>query len=238
MRCANLAFAVLLVSAAAHADYGDLPPQPGDVGYVKPDLVAPDESRITPSKPSPIDWEIATTLGYVSPPIRGGTNPFGVGIGGRAGLSAFGLYAGITIVDFLGGRDVSLSDRSLLIGGEFGYGGTVYTYERQHFKIVLRGLVGVGNAAVSHDDPALAQNTKPDIVTTASGRTINGSSPSTTVTANNIYVRPTLSLMFIHQWQYVAIEGDVLVVPGISYGGADPSTWIAYGTQLHLGARF
>lgn len=236
---ASAAFALMFASAPAYAEYGDLPPQRGDSDYV-PERVtvtfrAPDP---TPATRSPIDWEIVAIADYLAAPIRGGTNPFGLGFGGRAGLSVHGIYAGFTVTDYVGGSDVNQSDRSLLVGGEIGYGGKLLTFERAHVTLMLRGIAGFGNASVAHTDPALAQNVKPDVVTTASGRTVSGKSPSTTIGVNSLFVRPAISLMLVHDWQFVALQGDALMVPGISYGGADPSTWISYGAQLQLGARF
>jgi hypothetical protein len=97
----------------------------------------------------------------------------------------------------------------------------------------------VGDAAISHTDPSLAQNVKVDVVTTASGRTVTSrNAPSDTISINNIYVRPKLALVLRHDWQLLALEGSGLVVPGISYGGADPTTWLSYGVQLQVGVRF
>ncbi len=231
------ACALIFVSAPAYADYGELPPQPGDPEYI-PERITLRAPNPTPTKPSPIDWEIAATADFLTAPIRGGTNPFGLGFGGRAGLSVYGVYAGFTVIDYLGGTDVNQSDRSILIGGELGYGAKIHTFERERVTLVLRGVVGLGNASVAHDDPALAQNVKPDVVTTASGRTVSGSKPSTTVSVNDLFLRPTLSLMLVHDWQFVALQGDALVLPRISYGGADPSTWISYGAQVQIGAKF
>lgn len=107
----------------------------------------------------PLDIEIAAKGGYGTAPNggQGGPNPLGVGLGGRAGLSIFGLYAGVNVVDYLGGTVAPIScppdpgagvvctgssAHTLMYGGEFGYG----------FKIsivTIRPLIGVGSALVS-----------------------------------------------------------------------------------------
>jgi hypothetical protein len=231
----------MFMAQSAHAAYGDLPTQPDDPEYVPPeeppvDVWAP--KVMVPSKPSPIDWELAAFADYLTAPIRGGTNPFGLGFGGRVGLSVHGFYVGLTAADYLGGSDVNLSDQAFLIGAEIGYGAVLHDFESLHMKVLLRPMLGVGEAGVSHTDPSIVSNFKPDVVTTASGRSVSGGRPSATVTVSNVYVRPKLSLIVTHAWQFIAIEGDVLVIPGIGYGGADPSTWLCYGAQVDVGVRF
>ena len=205
-----------------------MPAQPGDPGYAPPPAFD-ETSAAQPSTPSPIRLELVAVADYLSAPISGGTNPFGLGFGGRFGLTVHGFYTGFTIVDYLGGSDVALSDQSLLVGGEVGYGLVLHDFTRAHASLVLRPILGVGYVSVSHTNPSIVQNAKPDVVTTASGRTVSGGKPSPTVTVNNIYLRPKLASILTHRWQFVALEGDGLFVPGISYGGADPSLWISMG---------
>jgi hypothetical protein len=79
----------------------------------------------------PVDLEIAGKVGY-------GSNQLDLGLGGRAGVSLFGLYGGLNIVDYLGQNSV----HALTYGGELGYG----------FKIsfiTIRPLVGFGDESVS-----------------------------------------------------------------------------------------
>jgi hypothetical protein len=103
----------------------------------------------------PLDIEIAAKVGYGSNPDSGeGANRLGFGVGGRAGLALFGIYAGVNIVDYLGGSgtppcpsgtpcpiSTNSSVHTLMYGGEFGYG----------FKIsivTIRPQIGVGSAVV------------------------------------------------------------------------------------------
>ncbi len=239
----SLAVAVVLATTPSRADFGES----------HDDAVGSDEEpstqHATPTTRTR-NWELGATASYVTPPIRGGTTPFGVGLGARVGFNVSHLHFGVDVVYFLGGTDVTLSDRALLFGGVVGYDVVLWELPAIHSTLVLRPLAGVGDAAISHSDPATTTtqttpSTQPDVVTTASGRTVSvgggssgGTTSSDTTTIHNVYVRPALSLMLVTDWHYVALEGSMLVVPGIGYGGADPTTWISYGARIDLGVRF
>lgn len=177
------------------------------------------------------DVELAARAGYATAPIRGAVNPFGAGFGGRFGLAFGGFYAGISVVDYLGGTDVDLSDSALLYGIELGYG-----YRRRVFTtgaFTLRLQLGAGNAAVSHADPSTR---KVDIVSTASGT--RSSSTSDTTTVNNVYVEPGVVAMLASGNNFAALSTTVLLIPGISYAEPQPTTWISYVVSAQLGFRF
>jgi hypothetical protein len=108
----------------------------------------------------PLDIEIAAKVGYGSDPSNGaGLSRLGFGVGGRAGIALFGIYAGVNIVDYLGGTagpescppmagthvDPACAGgpvHALMYGGEFGYG----------FKIsivTIRPQIGIGSVLVS-----------------------------------------------------------------------------------------
>jgi hypothetical protein len=222
----------LAYASPVHADYGDFPDQSQNAAVME----AP--APTTPQAKGPkLDLELAALGGFLAAPIRGGTNPFGLGFGARAGMVASHIYVGATITKFLGESDVTQSDASLLGGVELGYGFVLHS--SPHFHVELRPVVGVGDAAISHTDPSILQNAKVDVTTTASGRTVTSrNTPSDTMTINNVYIRPKLALVLQHDWQMLVLEGGGLVIPGISYGGADPSTWLSYGVELQVGARF
>src|SRR5580692_9789385 len=93
----------------------------------------------------PIDLEIAAKGGY-------GSTDLGPGFGGRAGVAFFGLYGGVSAIDYLGKSvsvlGTSVTEHTLLLGGEVGYG----------FKIsvvTIRPLVGFGDAMGSFNIPGL-----------------------------------------------------------------------------------
>jgi hypothetical protein len=86
----------------------------------------------------PIDLEVAFKGGY-------GSNDLGAGLGGRAGISFFGIYAGANIVDYLG---KSPDPHQLQLGAELGFG----------FKIsfvTIRPLLGLGDVVTSVDGVGL-----------------------------------------------------------------------------------
>jgi hypothetical protein len=206
-------------------------PPPGEAPPVEPDSASQVDSEVPPppSGPKSVFVELAGEVAYVTPPIRGGTNPFGAGFGVRAGLDAYGFYVGVSVVDFLGGKDVDLGYRALLYGLELGYGQRVLTLGSSF--LLLRPRVGVGDAAVYYTDPKLAV----DVVTSASG---HSSSSSDTLTVHNIFVQPGVTLELSAGGCVLALDGSTLVLPGIAYGGADPTTWISYSAQLEAGFRF
>jgi hypothetical protein len=208
-------------------------PHPGEAPPGEPDarsaVQVDGEVPPPPSGPKTVFVELAGEAAYVTAPIRGGTNPFGAGFGVRAGLDFSGFYVGVSVLDFLGGKDVDVGYRSLLYGFELGYGWRIPTASSTF--LLLRPRFGVGDAAVYYTDPSLAA----DVVTSASGRS---SSSSDTLTVHNVFVQPGVTLELSAGAWVLALDGSSLVLPGIAYGGADPTTWISYGAQLQAGFRF
>jgi hypothetical protein len=85
----------------------------------------------------PIDLEIAGKAGY-------GSHDLGAGFGGRAGVSFFGIYGGLNIVDYLGlspGAGLP-STHTLTYGGEVGFGFKIS-------RLTIRPLLGFGDASQS-----------------------------------------------------------------------------------------
>jgi len=224
---------ILLASLALEVTAGRAAAQE----WAQPYEVSPAASAEVAPPPTPdttatngtgLDVELGAVVSYVTPPIRGGTNPFGVGFGVTAGLVYSGFYFGVTVLDDLGGSDVDVTYQALFYGLEIGYGWKVPAF--QGAALTLRPVLGLGDAAVSYTDPSLAA----DVVTSASG----SSSSSDTITVNNVYVEPALMLMLSSGHHFAAVRGSALVIPGIQYGGADPTTWLSYGARLELGFVF
>jgi hypothetical protein len=196
-------------------------------------------------------FELAGVAGYVSPPIRGGTTPFGAGFGGRVGLALPHLYLGARLTGFLGGTDIDVTERSILYGGEAGYSVRLATSGDAYF--VLRPQIGFGGASIIRTDPSLlatststpsvgrSGRTRPnvDVVSAASVSSGGGgggaSGTSDTTTANGLYVEPAFSAMWVSGSTFVGLLGSVLVLPSITYGGTEPSTWLAYGLAAQVG---
>jgi len=179
----------------------------------------------------PVHFEVGGEGDYVTAPIRGGTNPFGMGFGGRAAVTIGNLFFGAKVLDFLGGSDVDVSYRSLLAGVEAGYDFRVRAWGHTYF--VVRPQLGVGDAVIYYTDPSLA---KVDVVTSASGS--SSSKSSDTISVNNVYLDPGATVMLTSDFVYLSIGGSVLLLPGIVYGGAEATTWLSYGTRLSVGLRF
>lgn len=98
----------------------------------------------------PVDIEIAAKAGTAT----GSFGPLGFGIGGRAGVSIGGLYAGVDVIDYLGATSTcggcsvppgvdSLQQRQggLLYGIEGGY-------NFKFSQITIRPQLGLGNFAL------------------------------------------------------------------------------------------
>lgn len=199
------------------------PPSPSGTASSSPPAGEPSAAEAS----SGVHLELGGVLSYVTPPIRGGANPFGVGLGGRAGIRWSGVYVGIDIVDFLGETDVDITYAAMLYGLDVGYGFSVPAWPGANW--VLRPQLTLGDAAVSFSNP----NSGADVVTSASG-----SAGSDTITVNSLFVAPALRLQLESPAVFVAFEGSILVLPGIAYGGAEATTWISYGSTLELGVRF
>jgi hypothetical protein len=224
------------------------------------------QEHLSPSRDGEPHWELAGIASYLSPPIRGGTSPFGGGFGGRIGFTVAGVYLGASAVDYLGQTDVDASTHAVLYGGEIGYG--LRLSEFSGVSLTLRPQVGVGGVTVLYTEPnttstgSTPSNVRAradvDVVTTATARVSRSSavspssgasgtlgssstaavSDSTTTTLSNVYVEPSVALLLSTPIMFVGVNANVLIVPGLSYAGSDPMTWIAYGIQGQLGVRF
>ena len=88
----------------------------------------------------PIDLEIGAKVGAGTNPTGDKINPLGFGLGGRAGIGIFGIYAGVTAMYYFGGSasdPIHRTGKAVLYGAEAGY----------TFKLVfleLRPQLGVG----------------------------------------------------------------------------------------------
>jgi hypothetical protein len=154
-----------------------------------------------------------------------------MGLGVRGGAAFPHLYIGLAGRGYLGGSDVDITDNALLGGIELGYGVSTPLWGG---LFTLRPLVGVGGMILRHTDPSLSK-ASPDVVSSASGRAGPGRSDTTTL--ENLYVEPTVLLLYARGPVFGAAEGNLLVIPGVSYSGGT-TTWLAYGIQGEVGYRF
>jgi hypothetical protein len=192
-----------------------------------PESAASSESKLS------YDVEVAGAVVYTTPPIRGGTTPFGAGLGVRGGVAFPHLYVGLAGRGYLGGSDGDITDNALLGGVELGYGVSTPLVDGE---LTLRPLLGVGGMLLMHTDPSLL-TASPDVVSSASGRGGGRGGQSDTTTLENVYLEPALLVMYGRGSVFGAAEANLLVIPGVSYSG-DTTTWLAYGIQGEVGYRF
>ena len=214
-----------------------------DEGFESADTREPDRpSPPTPPRdPSlPYLFEIGARSGYVSAPIRGGVNPFGLGFGGRFGFNVSGFYFGASAMDYTGGSDVGATDQSWLLGGEFGYN------LRIGLHVTLRPQLGVGDTVLTHTEPSspAPRGGHVDVVTTASGTIVSGGGPvggtsGPTTSVNNVYLQPGLTLLLATTNYFCGVSVSSLLIPGILYGPppAQQTTWISYAAEGQIGFR-
>jgi hypothetical protein len=178
-----------------------------------------------------VTFNLNAKAAYLTPPIRGGTTPFDMGYGGALGITVSGVYVGASVIYFLGGRDVTISDHSLFYGLELGYAVNLASLGRGH--LTLRPQVGAGGVSIYHTDPSTA---KVDVVSTASGSRSSSSSDTTSV--STFYVAPQVTLMYTDERFLVGATGTTMVLPSVSYSGAAATTWVSYGGEAIAGLRF
>lgn len=206
------------------------------------DAPAPIEpERRSPPRPPrdpnlPYLFEIGARSGYATVPIRGGVNPFGLGIGGRLGFNVSGVYFGAGAMDFTGGTDVGATDQTWIFGGELGYNFRV----GPHFT--LRPQLGVGDALLTHTEPPPPRGSHVDVITTASGSVVGGGGGAlggATTSVNNLYLQPGLTALLATTNYFCGVSFGPLIVPGILYGPAPAqrTTWISYTVEGQVGFR-
>jgi hypothetical protein len=179
----------------------------------------------------PIDIEVGAKAG-VGTEYSGGLNPFGFGVGGRAGVvlpsSRFStldhLYFGASLMYYFGTSEtvqgpispgnqsltpsVSESVHTLMYGGEFGLG----------FKpldsVTIRPQVGVGSVSYGY---------------TVSSGTIEES-------GNPVYVEPGVTVLVALGTLFVGADVNALVFPGRVWDGAGSGFFITVHGQV--GVKF
>ena len=91
----------------------------------------------------PIGIEVGAKVGYGASPGGASVNPLGIGLGGRAGITFFGIYAGGEILDYIGSGDgIGGTYHAIQYGGELGYSWTISV-------LTIRPQIGVGNISLS-----------------------------------------------------------------------------------------
>ena len=166
----------------------------------------------------PIDVELGAKVGVATNPNSDGPSPFGFGIGGRGGVSVFGLYGGLSAVHYFGGSkdigNVTVDASSTLLGVEVGY--TIKAVP----VLRIRPQIGVGNAHFS------------------------SGADGTDVTSSNdhVYLEPGLSVIIPLALLYVGADANAILVPGVdSPTLSDPGatkTYAAFSIHAQVGVTF
>jgi hypothetical protein len=168
----------------------------------------------------PVGVEVGGIAGYGSNPIHPSNagNPFGVGVGGRAGLTFFGLYAGARAIYYFG-KDPSGDDiqkrHSLFYGGEFGS-------NIRLGPLAIRPQLGAGLAD-------LAGNPEGSHPFTSTGLASSGDFDQTTTTHRRyIYIEPGIAAIITLGTYFIGADANLLIIPSVTDN--DPS--IAQSTYL------
>lgn len=149
----------------------------------------------------PLDLEVGAKVGAATNPSSAVPNPLGFGLGGRAGLSLLGIYAGANVMYYFGGATdtaaptglpgtVHESKSSLLYGFEGGYG----------FKLLeiltIRPQLGIGN-----------------LVAYGSFSSSRGQIPQTSSTDSELYLEPGVTALLGLGTLFVGADVNALVFP-------------------------
>jgi hypothetical protein len=167
----------------------------------------------------PLGAEVGAIVGYGTSPGGAAVNPLGVGFGGRAGITLFGLYAGLDVVDYAGSGDGNGGRyHAIQLGGELGYGFKV-------FPVTIRPQVGVGDLYLSGSVAGLTSPWLP--------------------TANCLYLEPGAVALVSIGVVYVAVDASALIVrnepayvlSGIQYNLTTSQT-VAFTMHGQSGLKF
>jgi hypothetical protein len=173
----------------------------------------------------PVDIEVAAIAGYGTAPTNSRPiSPLGVGLGGRAGVGFRGLYAGVSVVDYLGSTSSSdgtiLKARSLLYGVELGYGVDLA-------GITIRPQLGMGAMRVTSSSEFPGPG---DVV--YFGFMGNGST-------TYIYLQPSVLAEARLGRLLVGVDAGLFCIPvGPSNGTSDNELDVAFTAHAEVGVVF
>jgi hypothetical protein len=172
----------------------------------------------------PVDIEGGGLIGFTSNPSHG-PNPFGVGIGARAGVGYRGLYLGLALTYYFGasgecgggapvspgtsqlgpafcsvadgGGEVELQQSTSLYGLDIGY--TFGFASAKWFK--LRPILQIGDAQITRTGSVSSQE-------------VNGIAGLSG--DNRFYLQPGLTALVVVESFFAGIDANLLVVPGVT----------------------
>lgn len=173
----------------------------------------------------PIDLEIAGRVGYASNPSSTDfpVNPYGFGFGGRAGVSFFGIYGGVSGMYYLGGSTtvdgVSGSYHTGMYGLEAGYALPIPV-------VKIRPQIGVGNSIIT------------------------GSADGFSASTSNLYLEPGVLVFIPIGLLFVGADINALILPSVTTGSSSVSgptgssssststTYASLSFHAQVGVRF
>jgi hypothetical protein len=168
----------------------------------------------------PVDLEIGARAGYgLSPSSDFLANPYGVGLGGRAGVSIIGIYAGVSGMYYLGESSSvlggSVSAHTAMEGLEAGF-----TLPIPFVKI--RPYVGVGNSTISSSVSGVAGS---------AGLSLGGST-------SNLYLEPGVLVMIPLGTFFVGADATALILPSVTTGPSSSKLYAAPTFHGQFGVKF
>jgi hypothetical protein len=151
----------------------------------------------------PLDLEVGANVGAGTNPFAYAPNPLGFGLGGRAGVSFLGIYAGVNVMYYFGGTVNGLagdpqgfdSVHSITAGAELGYGFRLFRR-----RLTIRPLLGIGNITFSESETS----------------SIAGISQSSSGTENNLYFQPGVAVLAYLGPVYAGFDMNALIITGVS----------------------
>lgn len=184
-----------------------------------------------------VDLELAAKGGFGTNPST--TNPstppnsLAFEVGGRAGVSFFGFYAGLDLVDSLGssapgtgprlpGDQTTLAERTLRYGVDLGYGWKLG-------RLTIRPLLGVGNVTVNTTTTVLDTCPYCAAVTPPFVRTSS---------ASNLYFEPGVTAFVAFGTVFAGVDLNALVIPSVDDGNGGHRTDAAFTVHGQVGLRF
>jgi hypothetical protein len=172
----------------------------------------------------PIEVELATRVGAATTPAGSPgwpANVYGFGFGGRAGVSIYGFFGGLSAIYYLGGSPGVDGYHSLLIGLEAGY-----TFKLRVMR--LRPQVGFGDGNFTESAPDGTNPANPPVATTV----------------GNIYVEPGLVAIVPIGPIFVGVDANALILPSFTLAAPEGSpanparTYVSFSAHGQVGVMF
>jgi hypothetical protein len=227
-------------------------PAPPRIDPEEPEAPSPFASDPAPARAmddaAGFHLELGARGAYVSPPVRGGSTPFGFGAGGGLDFVFAHVMIGASVLAFRGtSSDDGSAETAILYGAEAGY------ELRPLPWLSLRPMLALGGAAVTSTNPIAASTTTTtttpvgrrttpvDVVTQASSISTGGGSLATTTSTvvNALYAAPgILATAALSPGTFVGVGGRVLYFPSVSYSYDSSAAWMAYSLDVALSLRF